>query len=75
MQPVGAQAGSKAGGRRVLAAATDGVARYGRGADGRNYQNERIAAENDMIIRNRPTSIGVRLQTARSVRRVASRTS
>ena len=63
MQPVGAQAGSQAVvDGRVLAASLMAVARSGRGST--RYQDERIAAMNDMIIRNRNLGLKSILQTA-----------
>ncbi len=63
MQPVGAQAGSQAiVDGRVLAAAL--IAHRDQVEALTRYQNERIAAMNDMIIRNRNLGLETILQTA-----------
>ena len=63
MQPVGAQAGSQAVvDGRVLAASLMAVRDPAEALT--RYQNERIAAMNDMIIRNRNLGLEVILQQA-----------
>ncbi len=74
MQPVGAQAGSQAVvDGRVLAASL--MATRDPAEALTRYQNERIAAMNDMIVRNRNLGLNRSCKPPRSARRAASSTS